>query len=106
MLGLLGLALTFLAVAAYLHFELRSSLYGVTLSNGLEVLVSPELYREIVHQYRTLDEPDATKRWDQAVLKVIRPRRPKEWRFLVRSLGQQFPSESLGTRRQRQTVHG
>jgi hypothetical protein len=86
MLALLGVALTsILFWAAFCH-ELRTACHGVTLSNGVEVLVSPEIYREVLRRYGTLDEPDDARRWDRAVLDVMRPVRPLEWRFLVETL--------------------
>jgi hypothetical protein len=88
MLWLLGGCLTLVVVVTYVHAEIRSTWYGITLSNGMDVLVSPGMYREIVQQYATLDEPDNWKRWDQAVLRVIRHERPDEWKLLVRALGQ------------------
>ena len=93
MLALLGLTLALLLTAALIHAELRASLYEITLSNGMDVLVSPEMYEEIVQQFEMFDDPDLLKRWDQAVLTVLRVERPNEWRFLARSLGRD-PSAS------------
>ena len=101
MLALLGLTLALLLTAAFIHAELRASLYEITLSNGMEVLVSPEMYEEIVQQFEMFDDPDLLKRWDQAVLNVLRVERPNEWRFLVRSL-EQDPSAS---RQRRESVN-
>src|SRR4051794_40575323 len=105
MLVPLGLTVALIVIAAALHSEIRSALYGVVLSNGVEVLVSADMYREIVRQYRILDDRDDWNRWDQAVLDVLRPTRPQEWKFLVRSLGYQVAAEGLGTRRRRHTVN-
>jgi hypothetical protein len=80
---LLCLSMTLILVA-FIQNELRSAWFGIRLSNGFDVLVSPEMYRKIVQRYRLSDEPDA---WDRAVLNAIRVERPNEWRFLVRSRG-------------------
>lgn len=105
MLATLGLTLGLILIMAAIHSELRSASYGVTLSNGVEVLVGPEMYREIVKRYRSLDEPDEWMRWDQAILDVLRLERPHEWKFLVRSLGYQVSGEGPGARRRSQTVN-
>ena len=86
MLILLGLTVTTIITAAYIHSELRSTWFGLTLSNGMEVLVSPEMYEGVVRRYQASGEPDAWKRWDQSVLGVLRAERPNEWRFLARAL--------------------
>jgi hypothetical protein len=101
MLALLGLTLAWILVVAFILAQLRSSGSGVTLSNGLDVLVGPEMYEEIVQRYRRSDELDPWERWDHAVLDVIRPERPLEWRFLARSLGQRLPVRG----RRRETVN-
>jgi hypothetical protein len=88
MLTLLGLTLALVLMAAFIHAELRACLYEITLSNGLEVLVNPEMYEEIGRRFQMLDDPDLLRRWDRAVLNVLRAERPNEWRFLVRSLRQ------------------
>jgi hypothetical protein len=106
MLVPIALTLALIMVAAAVHSELRSASCGIALSNGVEVLVSPEMYREIVHQYRTMDEPDDLKRWDQAVLDALRPERPNEWKYLVRTLGYQVATEGHATRRRRQPAAG
>jgi hypothetical protein len=98
MLGALGLTLAFILIVTFVHAEFRSEWCGITLSNGMDVLVSHQMYREIVQQYRMLDEPDVWRRWDQAVLLVIRPERPLEWKLLVRSL--RHPNEGSGRRRE------
>jgi len=92
-------------VIAAIQSALRSACCGITLSNGVEVMVSPETYRAIMDRYRTQDEPDASIRWDHAVLDILRPDRPNEWRFLVRSLGYHISGEAIGTRRRRQIVN-
>jgi hypothetical protein len=109
MFVVLVLAFGLIALGAAIHFELRSAACGVVLSNGVEVMVSPEMYRSIVARYRSADayerELEPWGRWDRAVLDVLRPERPNEWRFLVRSLGRPALGESHITRlRQRQTV--
>ncbi len=104
MLALFGLTLGSIVVAAAIVHEIRSALFGLALSNGVEVLVSREMYWSIVRRYQADSEPDDRVRWDHAVLDILRPKRPQEWRFLVRSLGYQIASaEGVGTRRQRQT---
>jgi hypothetical protein len=104
MLALFGLVLGSIVVGAAVLYEVRSALFGLALSNGVEVLVSREMYASIVRQYQSDGEPDDQVRWDHAVLDILRPERPYEWRFLVRSLGYQIStSEGAGTRRQRQT---
>src|SRR3954462_14108007 len=85
--------LVLFGVAAY--SELRSASYGTVLSNGMEVLVSPEMYRAIVDRYRSLEGLDTSRRWDQAILDVLRPVRPNECRFLARSLGYHRLGEGL-----------
>jgi hypothetical protein len=86
MLTLLGVVLTSILLWAALRHELRIAYHGITLSNEVDVLVSPEMYREVLSRYGTLDEPDDARRWDRAVLDVMRPVRPLEWRFLVETL--------------------
>jgi hypothetical protein len=88
MLALLGLTIAILFMAAIIHAELRASLYEITLSNGMDVLVSREMYEEIVRRFEMFDDPDLLQRWDQAVVNVLRAERPNEWRFVVRSLRQ------------------
>jgi hypothetical protein len=105
MLAALGLTLGLILIMAAIHSELRSASYGITLSNGVEVLVGPDVYREIVKRYRSLDGPDEWALWDRAVLEILRLERPQEWRFLARSLGQQVTAEVPGVRRQRRTVN-
>ena len=104
MLALFGLTLGSIVVAAAIVYEVRSALFGLALSNGVEVLVSQEMYWSIVRRYQADSEPDDRVRWDHAVLDILRPERPNEWRFLVRSLGYQVSSGGgVRTRRQRQT---
>jgi hypothetical protein len=107
MLATLGLTLGLILIMAAVHSELRSASYGVTLSNGVEVLVGPEMYREIVKRYRSLEEhePDDWTRWDRAILEVLRFERPNEWKFLARSLGHQVVGEGAGARRRARTVN-
>jgi hypothetical protein len=105
MLVAIGLTFALILIAAAIHSELRSASYGIGISNGMEVLVSPEMFREIVHQYRTLDEPDDWKRWDQAVLEVLRPERPREWKYLAQALGYQVSGEGLAVHRRRHPVN-
>ena len=100
MFALLGVTLGLLFITVLIHAELRASLYEITLSNGMDLLVSPEMYGEIVRQFEMFDDPDLLKRWDQAALNVLRVERPNEGRFLARSLGQDM---SAG-RRQREPV--
>jgi hypothetical protein len=103
MLMLFGLILGSIAVVAAIIYEVRSALFGVALSNGVEVLVSREMYWSIVRRYQADHEPDDRVRWDHAVLDILRPVRPNEWRFLVRSLGYQVATvQGAGMRRQRQ----
>jgi hypothetical protein len=104
MLMLFALTLASIVVVAAVVYEIRSALFGLELSNGVEVLVSREMYWSVVRRYQMDDEPDHKLRWDHAVLDAIRPVRPQEWRYLVRSLGYQIASaDSVGTRRHRQT---
>jgi hypothetical protein len=104
MLLILGLTLGSLVLVAAVHHEFRTACYGVSLSNGAEVLVKSAMYEEIVHRYRTLDELDDWARWDQAVLDTLRTERPNEWKLLMRSLGYQLTGELHSTKRQRQAV--
>jgi len=71
----------------WIRHELRSAICGITLSNGVEVLVGKKSYVEILRRYRRLHEPDPARRWDQAVLTVVREERPVEARLLGRTLG-------------------
>lgn len=105
MLVLLGSTLSLILIGAALCFEIRSAVCGIALSNGVEVLVSPEMYREILYRYQTSDLDDDLERWDQAILDVLRPVRPREWRYLVRTLGYHISEEKHGSRRRRLTVH-
>jgi hypothetical protein len=100
----LGVIFGLILVAAAIHSEIRSALVGIALSNEVEVMVTPAMYREIVQRYQTLDEPDDWERWDQAVLDVLRPERPNEWKYLVRSLGYQVSADGFGARRRHHTV--
>jgi hypothetical protein len=101
MLVSLGLSLGVILIAAAIHSELRSAYYGIALSNGVEVLVSPAMYREIVRQYRMRDDRDTADGWDQTVLEVLRSERPQESRLLARSLGHSIVPGRHGARRRR-----
>jgi len=101
MLALLGLTLVLLLTAALIHAEFRASLYEITLSNGMDVLVSPEMYEEVVQQFEMFEDPDLLERWDRAALTVVRAERPSEWRFLARSLGR----DPSANRRRREPVN-
>ena len=101
MFAFLGFTLALLFTAALIHAELRASLYEATLSNGINVLVSPGMYEEIVRQFEMFEDPDLLRRWDQAVLNVLRVERPNERKFLARSLGQ----DASASRRQRESVN-
>jgi hypothetical protein len=105
MLVILGSTLSLVLVGALIYSEIRSAVCGITLSNGVEVLVSSEMYREILYQYRTLDLDDDRERWDQAILDVLRPVRPREWKYRARTLGYHVSGERYGARRRRLTVH-
>jgi hypothetical protein len=94
-----GLTLGLIALCAAIRHELRSASYGVALSNGVEVLVSQETYGSIVRRYRAKNGSDDLARWDDAILEVLRPERPNEWRFLVRSLGYRVSAEAGTGRR-------
>jgi hypothetical protein len=83
MLALLGLALALILIFAFIYTELRLAWYEIRLSSGIDVLVSPELHEEIVFRFQMSKEPDAWKRWDEAVLSVLRFERPAEWEYLT-----------------------
>jgi hypothetical protein len=83
MLALFGLALALVLVVAFIHAEIRSAWYEITLSSGIDVLVDPEMYEEIVRRYQMSDEPDSWKRWDEAVLSDLRMERPTEWEYIA-----------------------
>jgi hypothetical protein len=59
MLALLGLAIALFLVIAFIKAEIRSAWPEMTLSNGVEVLVNPEMHREIVRRFRMSDDPDS-----------------------------------------------
>src|SRR4051812_6060908 len=99
MLISVGLTLAVVLVAMAIRFEMRSALYGITLSNGVEVLVSPQTYDVIVRRYHALVVPDEDNRWDQAILDILRVDRPSEWTFLVRSLGFHVATDHFATSR-------
>jgi hypothetical protein len=96
MLGISFVILALVAVVAYAHAEICAAWYGLTLSNGVDVLVSPEMYGEIVERHRTLFGRDDGRRWDRAILMVLRAYRPNETRFLSRSLGLRGASDGTG----------
>jgi hypothetical protein len=87
MLLAIVLTLAVIVVALAVRYELRSALYELPLSNGVPVLVNQKTYGLIVRRFQTETEPDDLIRWDGVVLDTLRPERPQEWRFLVRSLG-------------------
>jgi hypothetical protein len=99
----IGLGLGLVVVALFVRHELRSALYGIDLSNGVEVLVNRETYESIVSRFQAETEPDDLARWDHAVLDTLRPERPREWKFLVRSLGYRVSGTGAAGRRARQT---
>jgi hypothetical protein len=101
MLLAIGLTLGVIVVVLAVRYELRSALYGISLSNGVEVLVNEETYGSIVHRFQTETEPDDAVRWDHAVLDTLRPVRPREWRFLVRSLHYRVAPATVAGRRAR-----
>jgi hypothetical protein len=103
MLVATGLILLLIVIAWAIRHELRSALYGVALSNGVEVLVSQAMYGSIVRRYRAADGADDLVRWDQAILDTLRPERPNEWKFLVRSLGYRVSGELGVSRRWRRS---
>jgi hypothetical protein len=91
MVVFISLTLTLILIALFVDAELRSSLCGIALSNGVEVLVGREIYEEIIRQTRTIDGRVDWKRWDRAILEAIRLERPIESRFLARTLGRRIP---------------
>jgi hypothetical protein len=105
MIVVMGVVLGLIVVAGVVRSELRSALCGLTLSNGVEVLVSEETYREIVRRFQASDPGDG-QCWDEVVLEVLRPDRPHEWRFLARSLGYHVVEDGIRARRRRRTVGG
>jgi hypothetical protein len=83
MLALLGLALALTLIFAFIYTEVRLAWYEIRLSSGIGVLVSPEMHEEIVSRFQMSKEPDVWKRWDEAVLSVLRLERPAEWEYLT-----------------------
>jgi hypothetical protein len=83
MLAVLGLALALVLIVASIHAELGAAWYEIPLSSGIDVLVSPETHEEIVRRFQMSNERDAWKRWDEAVLSVLRFERPTEWEYLT-----------------------
>ena len=51
----LGSTLSVILVVAAIRHEIRSAAHGITLSNGVEVLVSPEMYGEILRRDRVIE---------------------------------------------------
>lgn len=105
MMIILGTTLVLILAVAATHSALRSAWCGITLSNGVDVLVPRDLYHEIVHRFETMDGHDAWKRWDRAILDVLRNERPHEWKFLMRSLGYHVPGDAHSVKRVRQAVY-
>jgi hypothetical protein len=101
MLLAVGLILAVIVVVLVVRYELRSALYEIPLSDGAPVLVNQETYGSIVRRFRTETRPDDLIQWDQAVLDTLRPERPREWKFLVRSLGYRVAPTSVAGRRAR-----
>jgi hypothetical protein len=101
----IGLTLALIVVVLAVRHELRSALYGISLSNGVEVLVNHETYGAIVRRFQTETEiePDVRSRWDDAILATLRPERPEEWKFLVRSLSYRVAPAGIAGRRSRRT---
>jgi hypothetical protein len=98
-----GLTLALIVVVLAVRHEMRSALYGLSLSNGVEVLVNRETYGAIVRRFQTETEPDDRIRWDHAILDTLRPERPEEWKFLVRSLRYRVAPTGVAGRRSRRT---
>jgi hypothetical protein len=101
----IGLTFAFIVVVLAVRHEMRSALYGISLSNGVEVLVNHETYGAIVRRFQTETEPepDDRIRWDHAILDTLRPERPEEWKFLVRSLSYRVAPAGVTGRRSRRT---
>jgi len=96
----LSLAVASILIVTFVRHTIRTAWYGVTLSNNVDVLVSPSMYEEIIERFRTSDVPDPEERWDRAILSVIRAERPHEWRFLARTLGREKSAKWRQQRRQ------
>jgi hypothetical protein len=107
MLLAIGSTLALIVVVLAVRHELRSALYGISLSNGVEVLMDHETYGAIVRRFHTETEPepDDLTRWDHAVLDTLRPQRPQEWKLLVCSLRYRVAPAHTGVagRRSRRT---
>lgn len=86
MLEFLGVSLALSLLAALLYAELRSSCYGLTLSNGREVLVRQPEYNRILLRCRALGNPNDPFLWDHAILDILSHNRPRECAFLAQSL--------------------
>jgi hypothetical protein len=83
MLALLGLAVALILMGAFIYAELHSAWYEITLSSGIDVLVSPEMHEEMVRRFQISKGPDTWELWDEAVLSVLRFERPAEWEYLI-----------------------
>ncbi len=86
MSAILGLTLLAVLSATFVLAEVRSADYGLTLSNGVEVMVGPSECRRVFEEYQSLAALDGPSRWDQAVLNVLKPPRPREWLYLAHTL--------------------
>jgi hypothetical protein len=93
MLALFGLGLALVVVVVLICAEVRSAWCEIALSNGVDVLVDPEMYEDILSRFQMAEEPHPWKRWDQAVLSVLRARRPRECEYLARTLAQETSRE-------------
>jgi hypothetical protein len=103
MLLAIGLTVAVIVVVLAVRYELRSAFYEIPLSNGVPILVNQATYGSIVRRFQTETEPDDLIRWDHAVLDTLRPERPREWRFLVRSLGDRVAPTRVAGRRARRS---
>jgi hypothetical protein len=105
----IGLVLA-VVVVGVVHREIRSAYQGVTLSNGTDVLVSPAEYEEILARFEALEDSaaypdlDDDRLWDEAILGVLRAKRPVESRFLARSLSAEEPWARVPHARTRERV--
>ena len=85
-LEILGVSLSLCLLSALLFAELRTSHFGLTLSNGSEILVRKPEYNRILQRYRALTNSDDPILWDHAILDALRSHRPRECAFLAQSL--------------------
>lgn len=99
-----GLALTTILMGALARSGLSSACECVTLSNGVEVLVSLAAYEEIERRHATSDHREGSNRWDEAVLRVIEANRPRECHYLRETLGHDRPAIGSEKVRSKQTV--